>query len=118
MASAGSARIVGSGPKGAVVAAGSSLKAVYSSREGSISPGLPSDPPAHRFTVSSGGHRASQVPGEPQSVHALLFDPCGMGHARPLRHAYAAFRRLESVGSRDVVISGLYHTAGAHPLIL
>jgi hypothetical protein len=72
---------------------------------------LLSGPPAHRFTVSGGGHRASQVPGEPQSVHALLFDPGGMGYARPLRHVYAAFRRLESVGSRDAVISGLYYTA-------
>jgi hypothetical protein len=27
------------------------------------------------------------------------------------QHVHAAFRRLESVGSRDAVISGLYHTA-------
>ena len=44
-------------------------------------------------------------------MHALLFDPGGMGYARPLRHVHAAFPRLESVGSRDAVISGLYHTA-------
>ena len=70
-----------------------------------------SGPPAHRFSVSGGGHRASQVPGEPQSVHALLFDPGEMGHARSLRHVHAAFRCLERVDSRDAVISGLYHTA-------
>jgi hypothetical protein len=49
-------------------------------------------------------------------VPALLFDPGGMDHARPLRHVRAAFRCLERVGSRDAVISGLYHTAYPHAI--
>lgn len=61
--------------------------------------------------VSGGAPWASQVPGEPQCVHALLFDPGEMVSARPTQHHHAAFRRLEIVGSRGAVISGLNHTA-------
>ena len=66
--------------------------------------------PPFRLPDFGGDGRASQVPGEPQCVHALLFDPGGTS-ARPTRRLGVAFRRLENVGARDAVISGLNHTA-------
>ena len=59
----------------------------------------------------SGRRRASQVPGEPPCVHALLFDPGGTDRSRPYSPARAAFRHLKNVGSRNAVISRLNHTA-------
>lgn len=63
-------------------------------------------------TVSSGGERwASQVPGESCAYMPCWTTPagrCAPGHCGA---THAAFRRLENVGSRDAVISGLNHTA-------
>ncbi len=62
------------------------------------------------LSVENGGPPRSL--GSP-CVHALLFDPGGTGQARPGLYSLsrATFRRLENVGSRKAVISGLNHTA-------
>jgi hypothetical protein len=44
-------------------------------------------------------------------ARALLSDPGGIAHARPLRRRDAAFRHFHDVGSRDLTLSGLNHTA-------
>lgn len=54
----------------------------------------PAAPHSCRFVKFGGETRASQVPGEPPCVHALLSDPGGTIRARPLRHARTAFRHL------------------------
>ena len=55
---------------------------------------------------SAGEHRASQVSGEPQCQHALLFDLGETVRARLLQHDHTAFRCLEDVGSHDASFRG------------
>ncbi len=55
--------------------------------------------------------RTSQVPGEPQCMHAQLFDPGGTSAPGQLWCSGVAFRRLKNVGSRKAVTSGLNHKA-------
>ena len=67
--------------------------------------------PSAECQGSSGSLEHTTALPTPHGVHAQLFDPGGMVHARPVRHNLAAFRFLNNVGSRKAVISGLNHSA-------
>jgi len=63
--------------------------------------------------LRNGGNKTSQVPGWPSFTFALLSDPGGTVHVRPLQHVGTAPTLATAEAPAICAISGLYNTAFA-----
>ena len=70
----------------------------------------------HQSAILRGDDRISQVPGQPQCIHALLSDPGGTLTQMPKCVQVFPSASKHAVGSPDASLSGLNHTAYMLPV--